>query len=87
MFKYILPSYTAERYYLLSEIEQRGKFVYTSEASDGERADIKTLNDEQQLAIYILWDTRDGIEKLSSQVSEIDEFLRYSPNRRFVLLK
>lgn len=87
MFKYILPSYTAERYYLLSEIEQRAKFVYTSEASEGERADIKTLNDEQQLAIYILWDTRDGIEKLSSQVSEIDEFLRYSPNRRFVLLK
>ena len=61
MFRFNLPSYTAERYYILSELEQRAKFVYTSEssASEGGRTGVNTLNDEQQLAIYLLWDSKD----------------------------
>ena len=52
----VLPNYTSERYYLLSEIEQRATFTYLSDFPDSgtdHRISIGCF-----CCIYILWDLR-----------------------------
>ena len=56
LFKRVLPSYTSERYFLLSEIEEHGA-ILTLDADDAQ-----VPSDARICFVYCLWKYADGIE-------------------------
>jgi hypothetical protein len=56
MFSIDLPSYTSERYYLLSEIEQHANFISLDYPEESSISDHR----ERYLAVYLLLDARAG---------------------------
>lgn len=62
-----LPSYTSERYYLLSELEQRMKFIFLDEMAN------TTLPDNLgNLYYYLLWDMRQyGVDAIITRLGAL----------------
>ena len=55
----VLPNYTTERYYLLSEIEQRATFEYLIHEDENSEINKQSKpNTHQHDAFYLLWDMR-----------------------------
>ena len=65
MFKRVLPSYTSERYFLLSEIEEHGT-ILTLDADDAQ-----VPSDSRICFVYCLWKYADGIENLVPKLSSL----------------
>lgn len=79
MHRTTLPNYTSERYYLLSEIEERAELIYITKrhSSDSEEIDEKNVTSDgrfslsKHVAIYLVWKASSGIAELSSSVDKV----------------
>ena len=67
-----LPSYSSERYYLLSEIEQRVTFVFLDEPESKSSEQVSTQNPIIDV-IYLLWNSSEGWEMLKSNIQKVLE--------------
>lgn len=76
MYTFELPTYTTERYYLLSELEQIVKFYYTNEESQKAPMNDNEIPEATQVAIYISWDTEAGLNDLQRKLSSSCEYVR-----------
>ena len=65
MFRRVLPSYTSERYFLLSEIEEHGTIVSLDSPDTHIPSDLKIC------IIYSLWKYSDGLEELISKLGAL----------------
>lgn len=65
-----LQSYSSERYYLLSEIEQSVHFVFLDEPESKSSEQVSTQNPLIDV-IYLLWKSEDGWEILKSNIQKI----------------
>ena len=69
-----LPSYTTERYYLLSEVEQAATFdssvEWRSEDSTG-RKEAQDVNDSKKFFYYIIWNENDGLDTLKKDIEKL----------------
>ena len=65
-----LPDYSCERYYLLSEIEQRAEFVFIDEASSKAKERTSTQNPRID-SIYLLWDAENHWSNLKQNLEKI----------------
>ena len=78
-----LPTYTSERYYLLSEIEQRCIFNYLHEEDgDGQQAPATNSSEVMHEAFYLLWDLRVTSTQTEAQFRAAVSALLDGPNRR-----
>jgi hypothetical protein len=67
-----LPDYRCERYYLLSEIEQRAEFVFIDEPESKSKERKSTQNPRID-TVFLLWDASKGIESLKNNIRRILE--------------
>ena len=63
-----LPTYSCERYYLLSEIEQRASFVFMDEPDNSEQ--VSTQNPRIDV-VYLLWDYSHGVEWVKKRIETV----------------
>ena len=69
--KFNLPHYTCERYYLISEIEVRSKFIFL----DHENPEIINEHGINAVSIYLIWNQKEGTQKLFEQISKIIDII------------
>lgn len=77
MFRITLPSYTAERYYLLSEIEEKSRFIsldYPEESS------VAHSSNPGHVAVYLLFDARKGRESLLQHIQRARDYIKVHIN-------
>jgi hypothetical protein len=67
-----LLTYSSERYYLLSEIEQRAEFVFTDEP-DSKAKERQSTQNPRIDSVYLLWDSNTDIALLKINIKKILE--------------
>lgn len=67
-----LPNYSCERYYLLSEIEQRAEMVFNDEPESKSNERRSTQNPRIDV-IFLLWNAADGLEVVRTNIQKLLE--------------
>lgn len=70
MFPSRLPSYTTERFYLISEIEQVASFIFLDQARSQQFAN------NSNFSLYMLWNQSNGIDELKKTIQEMKEGMK-----------
>ena len=80
-----LPTYSCERYYLLSEIEQRAEFVFIDEPNRKITERRSTQNPRID-SIFLLWDASRGFGGLKENIREILGIFPSCQNRCIIVV-
>lgn len=78
-----LATYSSERYYLLSEIEQRAEFLFIDEPDSKEKECQSTQNPRIN-TVYMLWDAKDDVLLLKNNIKKILELFPCCQSRCMV---
>lgn len=75
-----LPEYSTERYYLLSEIEQRSKFYFLDEDENMGEQEKNEMISSRFRVVYILWSFSDSNDTIIDKLNKIADVLKKQPD-------
>lgn len=81
-----LPTYSCERYYLLSEIEQRAEFVFIDEPDCKAKGRQSTQNPRID-SIYLLWNSSSDVEGLKGNIKKLLELYPSCQSRCVIVVE
>lgn len=67
-----LPNYSCERYYLLSEIEQRSELVFIDEP-ESKNNELRSTQNPRIDVVFLLWNAANGLEVLKNNIQNVFE--------------
>lgn len=65
-----LPNYSCERYYLLSEIEQRAELVFIDEP-ESKNNELRSTQNPRIDVMFLLWNAADGLETVKMNIQKV----------------